>query len=216
MATAHKKAARKSPPMQKGTLVMWNDPKGFGFIRPESGEEDYFVHISVFKRGMERRPETGDIVHFRPAELPGKRRASFALVENLQASPPERKPFVLQPRPQSWMATLLIITPLVLSGYLLLARNPLPFFSYVFFSILTMMLYGADKAHAAIKSWRVPEIYLHILELLGGWPGALMAQNAFRHKTRKSLYLYIFWGIIALHLLAWAAYFFWVFRQEAF
>lgn len=200
--------------MQKGTLVMWNDPKGFGFIRPDGSEEDYFVHISVFKKGMPRRPEIGDVVHFRPADLPGKKRCSFALVENIE-EPPERKPFALMPRRRSWATNLLIITPLVLSGYLLLlAKNPIPFFSYVVFSLLTMLLYGTDKAHAAIKSWRVPELYLHILEFMGGWPGALMAQNDFRHKTRKSLYLYIFRGIIALHLLAWAAYLYWIFRQE--
>lgn len=214
MATAEKKAARKAPPMQRGTLVMWNDPKGFGFVRPDGSEEDYFVHISVFKKGMSRRPEIGDVIHFRPADLPGKKRCSFALVENIE-EPQERKPFVLIPKHRSWATNLLIITPLVLSGYLLLiAKNPLPFFSYVIFSLLTMILYGADKAHAAIKSWRVPEIYLHILEIMGGWPGALMAQNDFRHKTRKSLYQVIFKGIIALHLLAWAAYFLWTFRQE--
>lgn len=215
MATAEKRTARKSPPMQKGTLIMWNDLKGFGFIRPENGEEDYFAHISAFKKGMARRPEIGDVVHFRPAELPGKRRVSFVLVESLEQHPPERKPFVLIPRHRSWATNLLIATPLVLSGYLLLlAKNPLPFFCYCFFSILTMFLYGADKAHAATRQWRIPEVYLHILEILGGWPGALMAQNDFRHKTRKSLYQIIFKGIIVLHLIAWAAYFYWLFRQH--
>lgn len=214
MATAEKKAARKTPPMQKGMLVMWNDQKGFGFIRPDGSEDDYFVHISVFKKGMPRRPETGDVVHFRPADLPGKKRCSFALVENIEEAP-ERKPFVLMPKHRSWATNLLIITPLMLSGYLLLlAKNPIPFFSYVIFSIITMLLYGADKAHAATKSWRVPELYLHILEFMGGWPGALMAQNEFRHKTRKSLYLYIFRGIIVVHLLAWAAYFYWTFSPD--
>ena len=48
---------------------------------------------------------------------------------------------------------------------------------------------------------------------MGGWPGALMAQNDLRHKTRKSLYQLIFRAIIALHLLAWAFYFVWTFHR---
>jgi uncharacterized membrane protein YsdA (DUF1294 family) len=90
-----------------------------------------------------------------------------------------------------------------------MAKNPIPFFSYMIMSILTMILYGTDKANAATRKWRIPESYFHMLELMGGWPGALMAQNQFRHKTRLSTYLYVLRGIIAIHLLAWAAFFYW-------
>jgi uncharacterized membrane protein YsdA (DUF1294 family)/cold shock CspA family protein len=220
MATAEKRAFRKAPPLLKGTLVMWNDLKGFGFVRPEAGGDDHFVHISAFKRGLNRRPAIGDVIHFRPAELPGKKRVSFALIEGMEYEPPAPLPrptkTVFAPKPRSWALTLLILLPLVFSSYLLWrAHNPIPFFSYTIFSILTMMLYGTDKTHAVTGRWRVPESYFHVFELLGGWPGALIGQNDFRHKTRKSHYQVIFRLIIGLHFLAWGAYFFFLYRTGA-
>ncbi len=50
---------------------------------------------------------------------------------------------------------------------------------------LTLLIYGGDKL-AAVKGWRrVPEATLLILGLTGGWPGAILAQQSFRHKTQK-------------------------------
>ena len=54
------------------------------------------------------------------------------------------------------------------------------------------------------KQWRTPESTLHLLELLGGWPGGLVAQQVFRHKTRKFSYQLTFWCIVGLHGLVWA------------
>lgn len=52
-------------------------------------------------------------------------------------------------------------------------------------SALTFMIYGADKM-AARKAWRrVPEATLLICGLVGGWPGAILGQQLFRHKTQK-------------------------------
>ena len=41
------------------------------------------------------------------------------------------------------------------------------------------------------------------LSILGGWPGALVAQQCFRHKTRKLSYQLVVWLIIAAHQLVW-------------
>ena len=133
MAAPSKHKPRKLSPLRKGTLVMWNDQKGFGFIHPEGSEEDYFVHISNFKKGLSRRPEIGDAVLFRAQEeAEGKKRASFATIPALKPEPEHAAShFELNPRRRTWVVNLLIITPLVLSGYLLImAQNPITFFSY--------------------------------------------------------------------------------------
>lgn len=46
-----------------GTLVKWNDSRGFGFIAPNDGSAHVFVHISVFPRDG-ARPVLGELLHF--------------------------------------------------------------------------------------------------------------------------------------------------------
>lgn len=70
-------------------------------------------------------------------------------------------------------------------------------------SILSFFLYWRDKHQARSEGWRTPEKFLHGAELLGGWPGVLLAQQLFRHKTRKVSYQTVFWLIIVLHELFW-------------
>lgn len=75
---------------------------------------------------------------------------------------------------------------------------------YAVASLVTFLAYGLDKRRAQRGGRRVPEATLHLLELCGGWPGALIAQQVFRHKRRKARYLVVFAAIAALHLAALA------------
>jgi uncharacterized membrane protein YsdA (DUF1294 family) len=71
-------------------------------------------------------------------------------------------------------------------------------------SALAFALFWLDKRRAAGGQWRIPERTLHVVECLGGWPGAWVAQRVFRHKWRKTRYMVVFWAIVGAHLLAWA------------
>ncbi|MGL4726170.1 MAG: DUF1294 domain-containing protein [Scandinavium sp.] len=65
---------------------------------------------------------------------------------------------------------------------------------------LTWLVYGLDK-HAARKSWqRVPEKTLLLLGLVGGWAGALVAQELFRHKTQKQPFRTLFMLSVILNV----------------
>ncbi len=46
------------------------------------------------------------------------------------------------------------------------------------------------------KGGATTEAQRHKFELMGGWPGALIAQQAFRHKTRKVSLQVVFWAIV--------------------
>jgi len=67
-------------------------------------------------------------------------------------------------------------------------------------SVVCFATYGLDKRRAGIGSRRVPEQTLHVLALLGGWPGALLGQRQFRHKTKKMSFLIVFWCVVVLHV----------------
>lgn len=63
-------------------------------------------------------------------------------------------------------------------------------------SLLTFAIYAFDKRRAVKEGERTPETMLHLLELIGGWPGAFLGQRLLRHKSAKISYQFVFWLIV--------------------
>lgn len=76
------------------------------------------------------------------------------------------------------------------------------FVLYAAASAAAFAAYGLDKAAAKRKQRRTPERTLHALSLAGGWPGALIAQSLFRHKTSKQPFRLVFWTTTLLNCAA--------------
>lgn len=70
---------------------------------------------------------------------------------------------------------------------------------YLVMSITAFAAYGVDKAAAKADRRRTSEQMLLTLGLVGGWPGALLAQQVFRHKTRKRSFRRAFWFTVVLN-----------------
>ncbi len=74
-------------------------------------------------------------------------------------------------------------------------------------SVVTLGLYGYDKAQAKMGGGRVPEIVLHMLALVGGVWGAWLGMILFRHKTRKP----VFKIVLILATVVWLGLGYWYF-----
>ena len=99
---------------------------------------------------------------------------------------------------------LLALLPLLWTAWLgLQDANWWPLALVTTMSLLTALAYAHDKRQAIRGGWRIPESRLHLLELLGGWPGALVARHWLHHKTQKGSYRLVFWFIVLLHLTLW-------------
>ncbi len=76
---------------------------------------------------------------------------------------------------------------------------------YLVASLVTFGVYALDKRAAVHGKRRVSERTLHWLALVGGWPGALLAQRLLRHKTRKPFFRMMLWLTVGLHGVLLAA-----------
>ena len=66
-------------------------------------------------------------------------------------------------------------------------------------------MYIKDKLAAEWDEWRTPENTLHLVSLIGGWPGALIAQSKIRHKSKKMSFKIVYWITVVMNcsLLVW-------------
>lgn len=71
---------------------------------------------------------------------------------------------------------------------------------YLTLSLLSFIAYAIDKSAAKQGKWRTKESTLHLLALMGGWPGALFAQNVLRHKSVKASFRNVFWLTVIANL----------------
>ena len=68
-------------------------------------------------------------------------------------------------------------------------------------NIAAFIFYGYDKFLSLKNLWRVPELVLHLLALAGGFIGAFCGMKFFRHKTRKSKFIFIIIFAALIHAL---------------
>lgn len=180
----------------KGTIRSWNDQRGFGFIESSSGGKDVFLHVSALTN-RNRRPENGQLVTYTLAT--DARGRPTAQQVKLPGDSVSRKRSSKRSS-GAWLvsgAFLFLIVAFAFLGWLPLVVAG----AYVGLSLVTYFVYAYDKVAAKDGAWRTSEGTLHWLSVLGGWPGALVAQQSLRHKSRKKSFRFAFWITLVLNLV---------------
>jgi uncharacterized membrane protein YsdA (DUF1294 family)/cold shock CspA family protein len=189
----------------QGKITNWKDDQGFGFVTQNGTDKNKtaFVHIKAFS-DRSRRPKLGDLITYE-ANLDEKRRfraddVQFVIRASVKFSSSDVGGGSSTSSIGKALAYLFCAV-LILS--VLLGRLPLIVLGfYVVASFVAYVAYAMDKAAAESRRWRVAEDTLHIWGLIGGWPGALLAQQRLRHKTSKTSFQVMFWITVALNCAA--------------
>ena len=171
-----------------GVVATWVEERGFGWVEHKGTR--FYAHIRAFRKG--RVPAKGDEVSFEPCKDPLDR----LFASNLILKKPHEGPGL-------WaclQVAVLVVLPL-LAGFRLPGPGWIPPLWFLFVSVVAWRTYRSDKKAAQAGAWRVSETMLHSLEILGGWPGAFLAQQRYLHKTRKTSYQIIFQSIVFLYQL---------------
>lgn len=183
-----------SPKARKasGRIEAWDDEKGYGFVRIWG--DRIFLHIRDFAE-HHKRPEVGDrVTFFLGVDKQGRRCATGARHMNDGG--------------RITKDHLALVGVLLVLPVLSLVRCPFDWrWITGYFAVINILTYSAyyfDKRSARQGGWRIPEKRMHLLEILGGWPVAFIAQRQFRHKTSKAGYQSSFWLIVAAY--QWVAF----------
>lgn len=178
----------------KGKITSWNDEKGVGFITPGAGGKQVFVHIKAFSN-RKRRPEINQLLTY---TLSTDKRGRPCAVKATLAG--DRLPQKTKQKNGS-LSVIGAAVFLIIVGVTVFANKipPLILAVYMVASLLTFIMYAVDKSAAKKGAWRTQESTLHLLSLAGGWPGALVAQQKLRHKSKKQSFRAVFWVTVLLN-----------------
>ena len=179
----------------KGKITSWNESRGYGYILPLDGGRQVFIHVSAFSnRG--RHPEVGQVVTY---SISTDRKGRPCAVNATLAGDRIRVDKRSVTESSAILLALLFIGIVglsVISGKLPVVILAL----YGGLSVLTYFAYAIDKSAARKGTWRTQESTLHLFALAGGWPGALIAQQRLRHKSRKETFRSVFWLTVLLNV----------------
>lgn len=187
-------------PRTRGRLVNWSDERGFGFLAPEGGGQDVFVHASSFSKEG-RHIEIGVEYEF-DVEVGKDGRQKAKRVTQIIA--PKARPSllsqVLQRGPRLLVIPAFLFIIVAISTVQPVSPNWLVIYGVA--SVACFAGYGLDKMAANHKAWRVSETILLLIGLVGGWPGGIAGQEIFRHKTQKKSFRTLFWMSVAINMAA--------------
>lgn len=183
----------------QGRITQWKDEQGYGFITPNGGGDSLFLHIKAF-RPRQPRPAGDEIVTYELAQ-DRKGRLRAEAVEFVRGT--GRKNAAIADSPSAWPLGVCGLFFAALTAGALAGKLPMPLlWLYAAASVVAFGAYWIDKRAAREGRWRTQESTLHLLALIGGWPGALIAQRHLRHKSAKTSFQVVFWATVLLNCSA--------------
>lgn len=174
-----------------GRLIEWNSDLGYGWL--QHGDKRLFLHRRDYKG---RALSVGDEITFYLGEDLKGRVCAVNAQATISTVSPSRRGSLMGGVVSLFVLLLLLVLPLIAIQRYAAFQSANIVGYFILISLITYFAYASDKRRAERSDWRISEAKLHLLEMMGGWPGAWLAQRYLRHKCSKRSYQITFLIII--------------------
>ncbi|BDT67932.1 hypothetical protein os1_21110 [Comamonadaceae bacterium OS-1] len=197
---------------KKGKIHHWNTSRGMGSIRSSQTGYDVLFRIKDYRGST--LPREGETVWF--DEVSSVHTKPHAIGVSTVSGNAD----VHSTRPRHYIGRRSNARPFVLLLFLWVVLGVWGVWSYrlpvwlvaavLAVNLLTVLAYAKGLQTARNRSWRTPEPVLHLLSLLGGWPGAGLAQAVMRYRSQKPSFGTLYWCTVGLHLALLLGWLLWL------
>ena len=184
----------------EGLLQDWNDEKGYGFVVVDGHSKQVFFHINDYIE-LNGRPKNGMKMRFNAKQEGGRWRAEAVQCLSAPAAIAKNRRHRGQLQGEPIKIIVAVLVALLFLAYISHYNKAVALWMLVV-SVVSFVTYRTDKQAALKNAWRVPENKLHFLDLIGGWPGGLIARQLWRHKTTKTSFVVTFWLTVIINIIA--------------
>lgn len=180
--------------IESGTIKDWNDDKGYGFIVPKEGGKNFFFHINNYSHRHKRPKKQLTVQYFLSTDKNGR----ICAIDVAPIKGHKDNAYEIKQK----LFSLMIFGIFSIVLYFLYLTNKIPIqiiAVYGVSSVIAFIMYAKDKNAAEWGEWRTSENTLHFLSIIGGWPGAKIAQSFLRHKSKKLSFRVTYWATVCVN-----------------
>lgn len=181
-----------------GEIIQWQPEKSSGLVQVAQLDEPIIFHLHDVEN-PQISPQVGEKVTIQAAYDANTLRWTATQITSEQRQQQMQQQKIKKPA-FLWQGVLFGLVATAVWLLVLAMTERWLIIPTIFMSVISFALFAIDKYKARHQQWRIAESSLHLMDLLGGWCGGLLAMTALRHKIHKKSFLVIFIITVIMHI----------------